>query len=543
MGYGEAPEQNKKGKVMNRRLHITGVLSILCVLLGAGFATPLIHAQLPLSGKPRVYQRASAQATNTFTGTATAPLSITFTPTGALAGERHSHTATLLQNGKVLIVGGIQPSPGYRGPTGSAELYDPATGMFTATGSLNQPRVSHAAVLLPSGKVLVAGGLAPPPDNPNFAPLASVELYDPATGVFTTMGSLKEARADFTATPLPDGKVLVVGGGLSPYPYDGSLSVELYDPGTGMSTPLGNLLRSRQGHSATLLPDGKVLIAGGEKADIGITRRSAELYDPATGTSTLVGDMNGAHSGHTGILLPNGKVLVVGGEQFRTFNSPPPAPAELYDPATRSFTVVPSSLDNIYRVVSPLANHKVVVFAAPSTSDTAYRLPLPPQVFDPATETFTTSATLQFARRSENYTATLLQNGKVLIAGGYAYDNSPAQADLATEAPANTFTGSLTLPSGRLTTRTVSITLRGTASGAPVDAGALSNDGVTWGDWISLTAGEAMTTWDAGSDGANKPVYLRLRDVNGQVATVVRGTVNIDTTPPANNIYLPLLTR
>jgi N-acetylneuraminic acid mutarotase len=127
----------------------------------------------------------------------------TFGNTGSLGTLRAQHTATLLPNGKVLVAGGIDSS---FNPLASAELYDPATGTWTATGSLVTARYSHTATLLPNGKVLVSGGFN------SSVPLASAELYDPASGTWTATGSLSTARRIHTATLLPNGKVLVSGG-------------------------------------------------------------------------------------------------------------------------------------------------------------------------------------------------------------------------------------------------------------------------------------------------------------------------------------------
>ncbi|WP_372791837.1 Kelch repeat-containing protein, partial [Paraconexibacter sp.] len=132
----------------------------------------------------------------------------TFTPTGSLVTGRIDHTATLLPDGKVLIVGGFRPNS-YEA---AAELYDPSTGTFAPTGSLNTARGNHTATLLPSGKVLITGGHGVTAAGNSFDTIASAELYDPATGAFTVVGPLGQARRDHTATLLPSGKVLVTGG-------------------------------------------------------------------------------------------------------------------------------------------------------------------------------------------------------------------------------------------------------------------------------------------------------------------------------------------
>src|ERR1017187_4683747 len=223
------------------------------------------------------------------------PASGTWTPTGALATAREYHTATLLPNGMVLVVGGEtnQIVIGNRSLT-SAELYDPATGRWTATGPLKLGRYGHTATLLQNGKVLVAGGSG-------YASTPAAELYDPASGTWTTTDAMSTARAGHTATLLPDGRVLAVGGD---YPYSAGgglgLSAELYDPGTGTWTATGGLNTDRSSHTATLLPNGKVLAIEGFNAGVLF---SAEFYDPATGVWTTAGTLTKARQLHTATLL------------------------------------------------------------------------------------------------------------------------------------------------------------------------------------------------------------------------------------------------
>jgi len=251
-----------------------------------------------------------------------------FTPTGSMTNARHDHRATLLPNGKVLISGGWNGAP-----MNSAELYDPSTGTFSVTGNMNSVRSAPAAVLLQNGKVLIAGGVNHTTDN---IPLASAELYDPSTGTFTPTGSMITARGGITATLLPNGKVLFAAG------YDGKPSgtvtfnsAELYDPSTGTFSSTGNMNSARYGHVATLLSNGTVLLAGGYHYASGTTYSSAEIYNPSTGTFTLTGSMNSARGGQVSILLPNGRVLVAGGSNWSAsvFGT-----AELYDLNTGSFT-------------------------------------------------------------------------------------------------------------------------------------------------------------------------------------------------------------
>ena len=250
---------------------------------------------------------------------------------GSLATRRFYHTATLLQTGKVLVVGGTVGFSVFA----SAELYDPAanggTGAWTTTGSLVTGRWQYTATLLLNGKVLVVGGNGSL--GGSTGALASAELYDPAAnsgvGAWTLTGSLSVGRIGHTATLLPTGKVLVVGGA------SGLASAELYDPATGAWTPIGSRLSiGHVGHTATLLPNGKVLVVGNYDSTVGFLG-SAELYDPlangGVGTWTQTGSVVAARSLHTATLLPNGKVLVVGGQGDATGNIQDSA--GLYDPA------------------------------------------------------------------------------------------------------------------------------------------------------------------------------------------------------------------
>ncbi|MGD0248584.1 MAG: kelch repeat-containing protein, partial [Candidatus Limnocylindrales bacterium] len=155
----------------------------------------------------------------------------------------------------------------------SAELYDPKTGTFSLTGSMTTVRYAHTATMLSDGRVLIAGGYVG--GGVNLKSLASAELYDPKTGTFSLTGSMTTARVGHTATMLSDGRVLIAGG------FDGSkvlASAELYDPKTGTFSPTGSMTDGRDSHTATMLSDGRVLIAGGSGNSNVLA--SAELYQP-----------------------------------------------------------------------------------------------------------------------------------------------------------------------------------------------------------------------------------------------------------------------
>jgi hypothetical protein len=232
-----------------------------------------------------------------------------FRPTAEMAIGRTAPTATVLTNGKVLITGGDSCFllSYYTGecPLSSTELYDPATETFVPAASMSAARLFHTATLLNSGKVLVVGG---------WASMTS-ELFDPATNTFTNSGSTNILRDSHTATLLSNGKVLIAGG-LSGRFGHSVASAELYDPVTQTFSPTGNLTVPRYAHTATLLANGTVLITGGVNNTPG-SQRTAELYNPATGTFTMISEMTHHRAFHTATLLSSGKVLITGGSGSR----------------------------------------------------------------------------------------------------------------------------------------------------------------------------------------------------------------------------------
>ncbi|OGU23155.1 MAG: hypothetical protein A2X85_13370 [Geobacteraceae bacterium GWF2_54_21] len=309
-----------------------------------------------------------------------------------------NHTATLLQNGKILVAGGF----GSNGILSSAELYDPATNSWAPAGNLSTARMQHTATLLPNGKVLVTGG-----SGSIDTMLSSAELYDPATNNWTPAGSLATARFDHTATLLPNGKVLVVAGRYDSITFEAFTSAELYDPTANTWSPAGNISIGRSRHTATLLTNGKVFIAGGNTT--AATANNADLYDPATNNWTPVnGGALTARSGHTATLLANGKVLVAGGTAATT-----PA-LEAYDPATNSWSS--AGVFNVARVdhsATLLANGKVLFTGGASGISVLSSA----ELYDPVSNAVTSVAGAMATGRS-THTTTLLVSGKVLIVGG-----------------------------------------------------------------------------------------------------------------------------
>ncbi|MBM4301417.1 MAG: hypothetical protein FJ121_07775 [Deltaproteobacteria bacterium] len=219
------------------------------------------------------------------------------------------HTATRLNDGRVMVAGGYD----YYGAgwLSSCEIYNPVTGVWTTTGSLNTARYQHTATLLNDGRVLVAAGYA------SNGALKTAELFDPVQGTWTyTNGELITARQNHTATRLNDGRV-VVAGGTGGFVGDPTNKGEFFNPSSGTWTATGNLKVGRRGgHTATLLADGEVMVAGGltQVGDVLDYLNSVETMN-STGVWSLIDPMKNVRAGHRATRLLNDKVLVTGGSQ------------------------------------------------------------------------------------------------------------------------------------------------------------------------------------------------------------------------------------
>ena len=330
-----------------------------------------------------------------------------WTATGSMVANRSGHAATLLPDGRVLVIGG-----GSGGKTlASAELYDPASQTWTTTGSMDSSRSGHTATPLLDGRVLVAGGRIAASVPP------STELYDPASGTWTATGSMDAHRSGHTATLLLDGRVLVVGGRNG----EGDVaSAELFDPATGSWTATASMDAARRGHTATLLPDGRVLVAGGFSGETAVA--SAELYNPVSGSWTPTGGMDGRHTYHTATLLPDGRVLVAGiGDG--------PANAELYDPSTGSWTATGNMLTARFYHTASLLLDGTVLLAGGEMFRANFYVPLADaELYNPSTGSWT--ATRSMLDVHDGHTATVLADGSVLVVGGSPSGGDEAGAEL-----------------------------------------------------------------------------------------------------------------
>jgi len=281
-----------------------------------------------------------------------------FTPTGSLTeAPRVDHTATLLRDGRVLIAGGYSQHPGYVGTPAmnGAEIYDPATGRFTPTGPMTVNRAQHQATLLADGRVLVIGGYTAAGGGYQ---LHSAEVYDPATGAFTLTGGLSVIREGTTAITLGTGRVLVAGGTTGCGCYGDSVwtSADLYDPLVGTFSPTGAMTTPRSGYTAALLSDGHVLLAGGSSS--GSRLASAVLYDPITGTFSDTGSLPDTVGDATATALDDTTVLIAGGSDNYDYL----AGAFIYVPSTGQFKPTGSmAAKRIGHTATKLANGHVLI--------------------------------------------------------------------------------------------------------------------------------------------------------------------------------------
>jgi hypothetical protein len=381
-------------------------------LVGSGIIRlpVLLEASLVPSASADASPDASTDESTTPSGTAIAsaeasatpaePTPASWTATGSMALARADHTATLLSDGTVLVVGSVFLADGPP-PSAATELYDPRTGTWTTTGDMIEGRLGHAATRLGDGRVLVTGGGG------------SAELYDPISGTWAATGDMIEPFG--IATLLLDGTVLVAGSG------DTGVFAQLYDPASGTWTATGTMIEAADGAApaatATRLLDGRVLVMDGGGG-------SAQLYDPSSRTWTATGNMIDPRSWNTATLLPDGTVLVAGGLDSTGTGGDEVvfvvASAELYDPVsgTWSTTASMSEARQGHRATA-LADGRVLVTGGGVASV---------ELYDPASGAWSTTASMVQGR--DAHTTTLLEDGRVLAVGGNDVSGALTSAEL-----------------------------------------------------------------------------------------------------------------
>lgn len=307
-----------------------------------------------------------------------------------LTDAGNGSVAIPLKDGRILRAGGD-------GSLASAEVYDPATGKWTATGSMSFGRRYPIAVRLADGKVLVAGG--------SDTDHAATEIFDPSTGVWTPTGALSEGRDQGFGILLSDGRVLAAGG-VSGDIIGTKSTAELFDPATGSWTPTGGMPASRAGPlGIARLPDGRVLVTGGFTGD----STSAEIYDPATGTWTETAKMSiGRVDEQSAISLRDGRVLVCGGQ---------PTSCDMFDPTAGTFRATGPLRENYtdLLVLNQLADGTVLLVGGGSNRTPATVFATG-QLFDTTSNTWTAIETATGETRYVR-SANVLPDGSVLIVG------------------------------------------------------------------------------------------------------------------------------
>jgi Kelch motif/Galactose oxidase, central domain/Fibronectin type III domain len=349
----------------------------------------------------------------------------TWTPVHRMITGRFLHLAVLLNNGNVLVVGG---SSTISTPEKTAEIYNPVSNVWSAAHDMSTARQGAAAVVLSSGKVLVVGGrlTSSPADDLNTG-----EVYDPVTNTWTavanTMGS---PRTGAIAVLLPNGKVLIAGGAdASGVAVD---TADLYDPVLNEFVSAASMHSARTAATATLLPSGKVLVAGGIDSTATFVT-SGEVYDPTNNAWTPVSNpMSSPHTAARAVLLANGKAMIVAGDSVRSPHVISTSAVDLYDPATNRFSAGPSlSVAPGVFALTSLADGRVLEAGGEQVSASGSVPLADTEVYNPATNSWSSAGSLPTTEIG--LTATLLENGQVLAAGGTSDGtNGSVQSELFT---------------------------------------------------------------------------------------------------------------
>ena len=312
--------------------------------------------------------------------------------TGTMLVQRGYHASVLLPNGKLFVAGGATSGA----TLSSAEIYDPITNAWSPAASMQAARMGPFGTLLGNGRVLVTGSMG--------VPTNAAEFYNPSTNAWSPAGTMSASRGNASSTKLGDGRVLLVGGtGTTPL-----ASAEIYDPGSNAWSPAASLIAGRSAHTATLLPNGKVLVVSGFNSNGVIT--TVEIYDPSANAWAPCPAMATGGGYATATLLQTGKVLVVGGTAGPGSGI---ARAEIYDPGSNTWSATGAlKAPRFYHSATLLPTGEVVVAggmnAFGSLSST--------EIYDPGTGKWSSGSALTRGRNA--HSATLLPNGLIVAAGG-----------------------------------------------------------------------------------------------------------------------------
>lgn len=331
-----------------------------------------------------------------------------FTTGGPMAAGRSDHVMVQLPSSPLILVAGGTSN----GTTAlkTTELYDLVSNTWSATGEMKTARRGHTATVLNNGKILVVGG------NDGTNSLSTAETYDPSTGVWTnTIGPLAFTHRYHTATLLSDGKVLIAGGTVGPLGTADAKYTEVYTPSTGLFTAGPLLPEERQGHTATLLSNGDILFAGNSIGNGALARTLT--YDGTTftwahlaSTPLTTGSLAQARYNHSAVLLSSGKVLVTGGFSLD------PRTAEIYTPSTRTWaTAYSMTASRAYHTSTALRNGDVVVIGGYNGTTSLTSM----DYYEAASNTWSSSPQRTLTVGRAMNTSLMLSNGKVLTLGSY----------------------------------------------------------------------------------------------------------------------------
>ena len=440
-----------------------------------------------------------------------------FSPIANMAIERKDHNSVLLQNGKVLVVGGqaYPTSPPYNFLK-TTELYDPATNAFSAGGTMSEAHEGGAAILLANGKVLVVSG-----QTVTDTWTKTVELYNPATNTWSAGAPISTARQWFAATLLPNGNVLVAGGQTS-NGDNYTASAEIYDPVADSWSTVPAMTVARGYSGAVLLQNGKVMVAGGTTNN-GSATAITEIYDPITTAWSSGGSMTTPHSSlHNTplVLLQNGKILAAGGAGTSNILSS----SELYDPSANTWSAAANLPAKRLRYAAMLLpNGNVLLSGGDNGVSFVNGIYNDALIYNVTANSWTSAGTMSVARCV--HTASLLADGRVLITGGISSGNTyVASAELYT--PAYT---AITINSSATTTNTITVALTLSATDPSGVTGMKISNLADLSD-ASEIASATSKTWTLTTGDGLKTVYVTFKDSVGNWSQVYSAAITLDST-------------